>query len=586
MTKKETTSGAKGAKTTKKSAGDHAAPRTPKKKRTHTAPILAGVLLIALLCATAALGAIHVQGLETIYPNVRYAGVDVGGMTVAEAGDALEEAGYGARTDALTVALPLGHTLTIDTGEAVQGTEPIEMAARLYDYGREGNLAENLITYLRCRLGGYDATAAAADVDADYVRARVNAAVQSVNAELMGASLEIGETEIRAVKGAKSALVDEAGLYALVMNALTDGETGSLSYAPAAAGDDEIDLQAIYDTVYREAKNAEYDPETRSAGPHVEGVSFDLEAARRAWNAAGTGERVIIPLELTVPEITTETLNSRLFADVLSEKSTSLAGSSSNRINNVKRACASIDGVVLNPGESFSYNAALGKRTTDNGYLPAGAYSGGEVVTEIGGGICQVSSTLYWCTLHANLEITARTCHYFAVNYITPGLDATVSWGGPEFKFVNDRSYPVKIQASADNASCSVRLLGTDTDGSTVQMTTKSWINADGSTGVTSYRNVYDRNGVLLSTVKESDSRYHLHEEKKPEETESPEESEKPEESAPPEESGEPILDPATTQEPENTLSPSPASSAEPAPSPSAEVPSPGLSPVSGSDIA
>ncbi len=209
-------------------------------------------------------------------------------------------------------------------------------------------------------------------MDADYVRARVNAAVQSVNAELMGADLQISDTEIRVVKGAKSALVDETELYTMVMNALTGGKTDTLSYTPKSGGADEIDLQAIYDTVYQTAKNAEYDPETQSAGPHTDGVSFDIDAAQRAWNAAAAGERVVIPLVISQPEITTEALNSRLFADVLAEKSTSLAGSSSNRINNVKRACASIDGVVLNPGEGFSYNTALGKRTRTTAISPPG----------------------------------------------------------------------------------------------------------------------------------------------------------------------------------------------------------------------
>lgn len=100
-----------------------------------------------------------------------------------------------------------------------------------------------------------------------------------------------------------------------------------------------------------------------------------------------------------------------------------------------------IDGLVIAPGEQFSYNDALGERTAERGYKAAGAYSNGQVVQEIGGGICQVSSSLYYAALLANLQIDVRVCHYFPVAYLPPGLDATVSWGGPEFKFTNNRDW-------------------------------------------------------------------------------------------------------------------------------------------------
>ena len=184
---------------------------------------------------------------------------------------------------------------------------------------------------------------------------------------------------------------------------------------------------------------------------------------------------------------------------------------------------ADIDGIVLAPGEQFSYNDALGERTAERGYKAAGAYSGGQVVQEIGGGICQVSSTLYYAALLANLQIDARTCHYFPVGYLPAGLDATVSWGGPEFKFTNNRNWPIKIVASVDTAknTVSVHIVGTDEDGSYVQMTYATWLvygnseypeTATGYKAAT-YRNVYDKNGTLLSKEIEAYSEYHYHEE-------------------------------------------------------------------------
>jgi vancomycin resistance protein YoaR len=114
-------------------------------------------------------------------------------------------------------------------------------------------------------------------------------------------------------------------------------------------------------------------------------------------------------------------------------------------VNNIALAAKKIDGVILNPGEEFSYNGTVGQRTESAGFKKAGAYANGKVVQELGGGICQVSSTLYCAVLYANLEITDRTCHYFPVDYLPSGLDATVSWKSPDFKFKNNRDYPIKL---------------------------------------------------------------------------------------------------------------------------------------------
>ena len=112
------------------------------------------------------------------------------------------------------------------------------------------------------------------------------------------------------------------------------------------------------------------------------------------------------------------------------------------------------------PGETFSYNQTVGQRTAAGGYKPAAVYANGEVTTGIGGGICQVSSTLYNSVLLANLEIVARYNHAFNPGYVPAGRDATVSWGGPDFKFKNSRDYPVKIEATVSGGSITIKVWG------------------------------------------------------------------------------------------------------------------------------
>lgn len=130
------------------------------------------------------------------------------------------------------------------------------------------------------------------------------------------------------------------------------------------------------------------------------------------------------------------------------------------RNTNVSLACKTINGVIILPGESFSYNECLGPRTGEKGYKEAGAYSNGEHVLEYGGGVCQVSSTLYNAAFAAGLQVDLRTGHTYEPTYVTPGQDATVSYSQPDFKFTNNTSAPVGILASFADRTVVVDLYG------------------------------------------------------------------------------------------------------------------------------
>lgn len=195
---------------------------------------------------------------------------------------------------------------------------------------------------------------------------------------------------------------------------------------------------------------------------------------------------------------------------------------------------AAINGRIYNPGEEFWYNATVGQRTEARGFQPAAAYSGGKTVTSIGGGICQVSSTLYYSALMADLQIVLRYAHMFDPGYMpVTGCDATVSWGGPDFAFRNSTNYPIKITTSYNDETnqLTITLLGTKTDDHYVEMTNQflsyserktvyqeSESVAPGTTeveqyghngyAVQTYRNVYAGDGTLLRSTKEAYSDY------------------------------------------------------------------------------
>ena len=175
-------------------------------------------------------------------------------------------------------------------------------------------------------------------------------------------------------------------------------------------------------------------------------------------------EEYEIPLKITKPKVKTEDLGDKIFKQTLSKYTTIYDAGNKSRANNIALACKTINGTIILPGETFSYNKVLGNTTKEKGYQLGGAYVGGKVVKAYGGGICQVSTTLYNSVLYANLEIVERYNHSYAVSYVPAGRDATVSYGGKDFKFKNNRKYPIKIVANAKNGVVNISLKGIKED--------------------------------------------------------------------------------------------------------------------------
>lgn len=475
-------------------------------------------VLIILILVVFALGGLmayasKIASIDTIYPNITVGGVDVGGMTVEQAAAVLDASGTAPYTsEAATVKLPLGKTLTVTAEEAGIVSDTKAAAEAAYSYGRGGSMLQNLKAYRACQK-----TPVALDwntdvpIDEEAIRTIVHDAVTEVNALLLESDAQIGEDGVTLVKGTNAAAVDENEVVDLVIKAFRERDYTEINVDVTKTdteGEDEYALlESVYESIHVDMKNAEYDKETGGVTESVRGVSFDMQTARELWHAANPGEEVFIPFVFTEPEVDSETLSSRLFGDLLSEKSTTLSGSSSNRINNITLAAKAMNDTILNPGDEFDYNSCLGQRTTARGYKEAGAYSAGQHVSEVGGGICQGSSTLYYCAIYANLDITLRSCHYFTVSYLPRGFDATVSWGGPNFRFVNSRDYPIKIKAWVSDGYLTVQIWGTNLDGSYVKATSETWEDSTYYYAQT-YRTVYAADGSVISNEKEAYSKY------------------------------------------------------------------------------
>ncbi|MDO4438160.1 MAG: VanW family protein [Eubacteriales bacterium] len=213
-----------------------------------------------------------------------------------------------------------------------------------------------------------------------------------------------------------------------------------------------------------------YDKETDSfiMEGAEDGFEVDTEALKSELSAAIDGgnytESVQVPGEVIKTDMKAVKAEYKTLAS-FSTKTTN----NSVRNNNIKIACEKLNGTIVKPGEEFSFNDVVGERTAEKGYGAAAAYNNGEVVQEIGGGVCQVSTTLYNAVLRAGLKTTKRQSHTFKPSYVTPGWDATISWGGPDYRFANvpsraeysnDKTYAIGIRAHYANNEVTVSIYG------------------------------------------------------------------------------------------------------------------------------
>ena len=478
---------------------------------------------LAVLTAGAAVGGYYVTKSETNLPKIYVEGIFVGGMTKEETLAKLDEHSWDEDAGiAMRVRLPAGVSFKLDVCEAGAMLTKEAAAAAAYDYGHSGNWFSNLFRYIGNCLIKTDVAERNSKLDQSYIRDCAEKGIEKFRKTTADNGYTVLERQavLRMLKGAGQMEIDLDKLCGEISAALLEGGK-LLEYDHIDNSLTAPDFKKLHEELGVEPKDAEYDADFNVVAETV-GCSFDVEQAESIWEAAAPGETIRIPLDISYPEKTAEYLKSLLYRDKLGSQTTYYTYSSDNRINNIKLAAEKLNGLILKPGETFSYNGTVGQRTADAGFLEAGAYNDGQVVQEIGGGICQVSSTLYCAAMFAQLETVERTSHYFMVSYLELGLDATVSWPGPDYKFKNTRDYPIKVVAVCDNEgkALTIEIWGTDVDGSYVELSHKTGVIYDQTYtdvavgyGVSAYRSVYDKNGTFLYQVQEPYGIYHFHDE-------------------------------------------------------------------------
>lgn len=288
--------------------------------------------------------------------------------------------------------------------------------------------------------------------------------IEDIGVNLPGVVIEssysVEDDELIITKGKEGIVIDTDKLLESIKNELKDiNIKEQIIEIPVLNKEPEkIDIDKIHDEIYKEAKDAYYTKNPFAVYPEVEGVDFNVEEAKALLEEEK--EEYIIKLKITKPKVTISQIGSEAFPDQLATFTTRFDVSDVDRSTNLKIACQKINGKVILAGETFSYNKALGARTAAAGYKNGKIYEAGQVVDGIGGGICQISSTLYNSVLLADLEIVERRNHQFVTSYVGPGRDATVVYGVTDFKFKNTRQYPVRISATAQNGIATISIYG------------------------------------------------------------------------------------------------------------------------------
>ena len=427
-----------------------------KRKYAVIAVSLGIVLLVALFISTI-FALVNINN-ENIISGVSISGIDVSGLSREEAKGKLE-AVYNEKKEN-DIDLEHNEFETTLSPELMEVNYKIDEAVEsAVSIGKSKNIFKNNYDILGTLIGKRNIPVEMT-INEEATRQTIEDMNASLPDVLIDSSYSIEDDELIITKGKAGVKIDTDNLLNQVKQKLNDlNDNENFIEIPVVNKEPEaIDIDKIHSEVYKEPQNAYYTKDPFTVYPEVEGVDFDVEAAKELLKE--DKDEYVIKLTITEPEITLDEIGTEAFPDQLSTFTTRYDVSDVDRSTNLRLASEKINGTVLKPGETFSYNKTVGARTIAAGYKNAKVYESGKVVDGIGGGICQVSSTLYNAALLANLEIVERRNHQFVTSYVGAGRDATVVYGQTDFKFKNTRKYPIRIVVTTNAGILKISIFG------------------------------------------------------------------------------------------------------------------------------
>ena len=432
-----------------------------KKKLIISIIIIATIIIIALILSTI-FALININNIK-IMSGVKIQGIDVSGLTQEEAKGKLETIYNEKEQKEIPIKYQefessINPTM-IEVNYDIEGS-----VNEAYKVGRDGNIFVNNYNIILALLNKKNI-----DVNMNLNEDAAKKAIEDIGSNLPGVMVEssyyIEGEELIITKGKSGVKIDTDNLLNQIKDRLKSIELSDeyIDIPVVNADPTPIDIDKIHSEIYKEMQNAYYTKDPFTIYPEVEGVDFNVDEAK-ALIAAEDKEEYVIKLTITKPTVTTNDIGTEAFPDKLGTCTTRYDARDTDRTTNLKLACEKLNNKVVLAGETFSYNKTLGERTIAAGYKNAKVYENGQVVDGIGGGICQISSTLYNAVIDANLDIVERRNHQFVTSYIAAGKDATVVYGTTDFRFKNTRKYPIKILASVQNGIATISIYGIKED--------------------------------------------------------------------------------------------------------------------------
>ncbi len=422
-----------------------------------TIAICASVFVVTLAAVFGSFAA--TLSSDKIYPGVYIGNLAVGEMTADEAKDAVLKH-YTIDTDEELNLVCGDEQRTLSVASLSPAIIPDSAVDEAFSLGRTGSVFTRLkeINRIKKETQTVDLEPTLND---EILLDAIRSISEIVSEPGVEHSFEITDNELIITRGhGGKIIIEENALKDIKQNLLKPGEH-TVTLKPEMVNPEPITADYLLENICGEAQDASYTVENHKLTITEEktGVNMDKAEAERIISSADS-DIIRIPITTHPAELTAEQLRSTLFADKLGAYSSRYNSGDVNRSYNVALACKNINESVLAPGDVFSYNDIVGPRTAARGFKVAHVYVGNKVEDGIGGGICQVSSTLYNSVVLSDLEIVTRTNHSLPVSYVPMGRDATVSYGSIDFKFKNNTNAPVKIVGSASGGVCTISVYG------------------------------------------------------------------------------------------------------------------------------
>lgn len=454
---------------------------------------------------------LYISSSDKIITGIYIKGVEVAGLTKEQA---IEKV-----TNEFNNVLPKNLTVVHGEYETQLNLEDLganlnieEAVNRAYNIGRDSNIFMNMGTIIK-NLVSINDLALNITVNTEQCTSILNDISTKLPDTVVQSSYYVEGNKLIITRGKSGNIVDITPSIENIKNKIQDLTYASskIELITVSKDPDAIDIDKIHNEIYKEPVNAYYTTNPYVVYPHENGVDFNISVDEAKAMLNEVKDEYEIPLKYTAPSVTTNMIGTEAFPDLLAKFSTNYNARDTDRTTNLRLAAEKINGTVLMPGETFSYNTVVGERTIAAGYKEAAMYQNGEVVDGLGGGICQISTTLYNAVLFANLDIVERRNHQFVPSYAKAGRDATVVYGSIDFKFKNTRNYPVKILCTVSGgvAKCEIYGLKENPDYD-VEITSRVIETTSTSIKSETYKTVR-QNGQVISSERINKDTYKRH---------------------------------------------------------------------------